>query len=70
MKDLFRAEAYWMIAIPFALLATGFLVAIIAPRVIREFSIDRCLDAGGHFNHDANICERARSEAAAEPPSR
>jgi hypothetical protein len=62
IKDHFRSEARRMVATPFVLAALGLLAAITVPWLIRQLSVDRCLDAGGRFNYETRTCEGARTQ--------
>lgn len=46
-----------MIAVAVAMIATG---AFLAPRMIRYFEIDGCLDSGGAWNYAAAKCSHER----------
>lgn len=39
-------------------LVLGVLAALFLPYVMNYLETDRCLDAGGKFNHDTETCER------------
>jgi hypothetical protein len=57
MSDHFRSEARRMLATPFILAALALLGAMILPWLLRQLSIDRCLDRGGSFNYETGTCE-------------
>jgi hypothetical protein len=51
------------ILIAIALLAAAGVGALAMSEPFEEFwSIDACLDAGGSWNYDANVCDGARDQ--------
>ncbi len=51
-----------MAGVFFVLIVVTLLAGLIGPRLFRHFEIDRCLDAGGSFDHDAGTCQVSPSE--------
>jgi hypothetical protein len=58
----FHREAKLMAGVFFVLIVVTLLAGLIGPRLFRHFEIDRCLDAGGSFDHDAGTCQVSPSE--------
>lgn len=40
-----------------ALIGVGLLAALIAPKLVRFWRVDRCLDQGGRYNYADDRCE-------------
>lgn len=59
----FKREAkimvWWAVGVPAVLAA---LAGLFGPYVVRYVVIDRCLDAGGRFNHSAKTCEMPQDQ--------
>ncbi|NOT40428.1 MAG: hypothetical protein HOP13_08050 [Alphaproteobacteria bacterium] len=54
-----------------ALIAIALLAVVAAGLWLWRFiAIDRCLDDGGGWDHDKNLCECSRSEMANASPER
>jgi hypothetical protein len=58
----FRREAKLMAGVFFVLIVVTLLAGLFGPRLLRHIEIDRCLDAGGSFDHDAGTCQVSPSE--------
>jgi len=39
------------------LIGIALLVTLIAPKIVRFWHVDRCLDRGGRWNYDQGRCE-------------
>lgn len=54
----FKREAklmvWWAVGVPAVLAA---FAGLFGPYLVRYVAIDKCLDAGGRFDHSADICE-------------
>jgi hypothetical protein len=55
-KSHFSREAKMMLFFPLILIIMGILASIFAPKILRQLDIDRCLDNGGKFDYEKNIC--------------
>lgn len=53
-----------MAVLPLALITLAFFVALLAPRLLRQVAIDRCLDRGGRFDYTSSKCESTAPTAA------
>lgn len=56
MSQHFTREARLMLLLPVLLITIGILVATAAPWLKRQVDVDRCLDAGGKYEYQANTC--------------
>lgn len=59
MSNHFSREAKLMLVLPVLLITIGFLVAIVSPWFKEHAEVDRCLDAGGRYDHETNNCIRS-----------
>jgi hypothetical protein len=53
----FQSEARMVFALFAAPIGIGLLAPLIAPRIVRSWRIDRCLDHGGRYSYDDGRCE-------------
>jgi hypothetical protein len=58
----FHREAKLMAGVFCVLIVLTLLAGLFGPRLLRHIEIDRCLDAGGLFDHDASTCLVTPSE--------
>jgi len=61
MSDHFSREAKLMPFFPALLVVIGVLAAVLGPWINQQVEIDRCLDAGGRYDHGTNSCIRNES---------
>lgn len=54
----FRARGAWAISLGILAIVLGLVVAFDVPQHLR---IDSCLDSGGSFNYDKDVCDSSRS---------
>ena len=57
ISNQFRRESKLMVGVFFAVILLGVLAAIVVPRLMFHFDVDRCLDLGGAFNYEKGRCE-------------
>lgn len=55
-KNYFKNEAKFMVWSIIAIIVVALIAAILIPFIYRQITIDRCLDAGGSYNHETNKC--------------
>jgi len=58
----FSRESKIILALSLAPLALGLLVALVWPHVDAWLEVDRCLDAGGKYDHSSSVCVFADSD--------
>lgn len=56
ISNHFRHESKLNLSLPIVIIFIGFLAAILAPKAIRFFNIDKCLDNGGSYDYENNVC--------------
>jgi hypothetical protein len=57
MIGFFEREARWRLSFFAALIGVALLTTIIAPKLIRFWRVDTCLDHGGRYNYAEGRCE-------------
>jgi hypothetical protein len=53
----FEREARWMVAFFAALIGGALLATIVAPKLIRFWRVDTCLDHGWRYNYAEGRCQ-------------
>ena len=61
-KNFFKNEAKYMLWMLVAVILVAILAAILTPVLKMHLSIDKCLDAGGSYDHNTGKCVGASSE--------
>ena len=56
INRLFKFEGWLPIAIFLTILGIGLVAAFVIPGVLSYLAVDRCLDAGGAYNHESKHC--------------
>ena len=64
MTGPFEREARWMMSFFAAFIGVALLAVIIAPKLIRFWRVDTCLDHGGRYNYAEGRCEFQEEPAA------
>ncbi len=59
-----------MVGVFLAMLVLGLLAATFGPPLRRFLAVDKCLDAGGSFNHATEICEGLQESPGQTPPAK
>jgi hypothetical protein len=57
MIEPFEREARVMVWFFAVLLGFLLLATLLAPKIVRFWRVDSCLDHGGRYNYDADRCE-------------
>ena len=57
----FKLEGWLPFALIFGMITLGVLAALVLPRVLQFFEVDRCLDAGGKYNYETDVCIKGNS---------
>ena len=52
----FKFEGWLMLALFLAPFAIGLLAAFVVPYVLTQVAVDRCLDSGGSYNYETELC--------------
>lgn len=60
-KSHFVREAKFMFLLPLLLILFIIIAALLAPRIMNQVEIDRCLDSGGKFDYNTNQCVHQES---------
>lgn len=52
----FTKDEIMLVSTPLFLIVIAIIAVLIAPKMLRSWEIDRCLEVGGAYNYDKNEC--------------
>lgn len=52
----FTRDEVMLVSTPLFLIVIAIIAVLIAPKILRYWEVDRCLDVGGTYNYDKDEC--------------